>query len=95
MKMTLEEAEERFGHEAIAKLIDMPAEPTSRLIYPAFEPQHANMDEYVSGSVQVEGGKLYAYYFQPADSEDDDWKLGEMNGIEYGDIDNIEFVEEL
>ena len=72
----------------------MPAEPTGRLIYPAFEPQHAGMDEYMAGSVEVDGGKIYAYYFQPSDSEDDDWKFGEMNGIEYGDIDNIEYVED-
>lgn len=92
MKMTVKEAEVKFGKDAIRKLADMPAEPTSRLIYPANEPQHAGMDEYMAGSVQVEGGKLYAYYFQPEGS--DDWEFGEMNGIEYGDIDNIEFVEE-
>ena len=92
--MTLQQAEEKFGKEAINRLIDMPAEPTGRLIYPAFEPQHAGMDEYMAGSVGVDGGKIYAYYFQPSDSEDDDWKFGEMNGIEYGDIDNIEFVED-
>lgn len=93
-KMTLQQAEEKFGKEAINRLIDMPAEPTGRLIYPAVEPQHAGMDEYMAGSVGVDGGKIYAYYFQPSDSEDDDWKFGEMNGIEYGDIDNIEFVED-
>lgn len=93
-KMTLQQAEERFGHETIVRLIDLPAEPTGRLIYPAYEPEHADMDEYVSGSVAVEGGKVYAYYFQPSDKEDDDWRFGEMNGIEYGDIDNIEFVED-
>lgn len=92
MKMTLQQAEDQFGHEAIKRLIDMPAEPTSRLIYPAFEPEHDGMDEYMSGSVEVEGGRIYAYYFQPAGA--DDWEFGEMNGIEYGDIDNIEFVED-
>ena len=93
-KMTRVEAEKRFGHETIIKLINMPAEPTSRLIYPAFEPQHEGMDEYMAGSVRVDGGKIYAYYFQPSDSEGDDWEYGEINGIEYGDIDNIEFVED-
>lgn len=91
-KMTLKEAEKRFGHEAIVKLTDMAAEPTSRCIYPAIEPQHANMDEYSAGPVYVEGGKIFAYYFQPEGAED--WELGEMNGIEYGDIDNVEFIEE-
>ena len=92
MKMTLEQAEVRFGKETINKLVNMPAEPTGRLIYPASEPQHADMDEYMAGSVYVDGGKLNAYYFQPSGS--DEWEFGEMNGIKYGDIDNIEFVED-
>lgn len=91
MKMTIDQAIERFGKEAITKLIDMQAEPTGRLIYPAFEPQHADMDEYCAGSVYVEGGRIDAYYYQPADRED--WEFGEMNGIQYGDIEFIEFTE--
>ena len=91
MKLTVNEAENRFGKDAINKLIDMQAEPTSRLIYPAYEPQHANMAEYVSGSVSVDGGKLFAYYYQPENAED--WKFGEMNGIKYGDIEYIEYEE--
>lgn len=93
-KMTLQQAEERFGKEAVNKLMNMQAEPTGRLIYPAFEPQHAEMQEYAAGSVPVEGGKIYAYYFQPSEKNDDEWQFGEMNGIEYGNIDNIEFVED-
>ena len=38
MKMTLEQAEVRFGKETINKLVNMPAEPTGRLIYPSSEP---------------------------------------------------------
>lgn len=91
--MTLEQAEARFGKDAINKLVNMQAEPTGRLIYPAAEPQHAGMDEYMAGSVYVDGGKIDAYYFQPSDAESDDWQFGEINGIEYGDIDNIEFTE--
>jgi len=94
MKMTVKEAEERFGKENIKKLVNMNVEPTGRLIYPAFEPQHANMSEFASDPVFVEGGKIYAYYFQPADADSTDWMFGEMNGIQYGDIDNIEFIED-
>lgn len=94
IKMTLEQAKERFGENAIKTLINMHAESTSRLINPATEPEHVGMDEYVSGSVYVEGGKINAYYFQPSNSESNEWQFGEMNGIEYGDIDNIEFVED-
>lgn len=89
--MTLEQAETRFGKETILKLVNMQAEPTGRLIYPAFEPQHAGMDEYVAGSLYVDGGKIDAYYYQPADAED--WVFGEMNGIQYGDVEYIEFTE--
>lgn len=91
-KLTLRQAEERFGKEAIIKLVNMQAEPTGRLIYPSIEPQHTGMDEYVAGSVHVKGGKINAYYYQPSGS--DDWEFGEMNGIEYGDIEYIEFIEE-
>lgn len=89
--MTAEQAEARFGKEAINKLIDMQVEPTSRLIYPAYEPQHAGMDEYCAGGVYVDGGKIYAYYYQPTGT--DDWGYGEMNGIQYGDIEFIEYIE--
>jgi len=91
MKMTEKEAEARFGKDAIKKLIDMPAEPTSRYIYPAFEPQHVGMAEFEAGPVLVEGGILRAYYFQPENA--DDWEFGKMNGIEYGEIEYIEFEE--
>lgn len=92
MKMTVEEATKRFGKEAINKLIDMQAEPTGRLIYPAFEPQHVGMNEYFAGFVYVDGGKISAYYYQPENA--DDWEFGEMNGIEYGNIEYIEFNEQ-
>ena len=82
-----------FGHQAIVRLAETPSEPTGRLIYPAFEPQHVGMDEYKTDGVSVEGGVLYAYYFQPSGiAPSEDWLYGSMNGIEYGDIDNIEFI---
>jgi hypothetical protein len=91
MKLTLEQAEKRFGHTAICKLTDMNAEATDRYIYPSLEPEHVGMSEYVSGGVNVEGGVIYAYYFQPENAEE--WEFGVMNGIEYGDIEFIEFIE--
>lgn len=91
MKMTLQQAEARFGKETIIKLTNMQAEPTNRLIYPSNEPQHAGMDEYIAGSLYVDGGKIDAYYYQPTGA--DDWEYGEMNGIKYGDIEFIEFTE--
>ena len=92
MKLSVQETEKRFGPEVVKQLTDMQAEPTGRIIYPAFEPQHKGMSEYVAGSLSVDGGTLSAYYFQPEDA--DEWEYGEMNGIEYGDIEYIEFVED-
>lgn len=91
--MTVKEAEKRFGREVVQRLANMPAEPTSRLIYPAFEPEHDGMDEFMAGSVNVEGGTISAYYFQPTGAEE--WEFGEMNGHEYGDIEYIEFIEDM
>lgn len=51
------------------------------------------MAEFEAGPVLVEGGILRAYYFQPEGA--DDWEFGEMNGIEYGEIEYIEFEENL
>lgn len=92
MKLNLNEAENMFGCECIEKLLNLNAEPTGRVIYPEVEPQHSNMVEYVSGGVYVYDGVLFAYYYQPEDA--DDWEYGEMNGIEYGDIEFVEFVEQ-
>ena len=91
MKLSVQETEKRFGHEVVKQLTDMQAEPTGRLIYPAFEPQHKGMSECVA-CLSVDGGTLSAYYFQPEDA--DEWEYGEMNGIEYGGIEYIEFVED-
>lgn len=94
MKMSLEEAANKFGVDVIKELKKIPAEPTGRHIYPAFEPQHVGMAEYVAGDILVTGGKIRAYYFQPENANEDNWEYGEMNGIEYGDIDNIEYQED-
>ncbi len=73
MKLTREQAIELAGIENVLALDEMNCEPTSRLIYPAFEPEHAGMAEY---SAYCNG--LEAFYFQPEDMEDPDnaeWKI--------------------
>jgi len=88
---TLEQAISKFGRDVIKRLVNQQAEPTSRLICPSFEPQHKDMVEYES-TLSIEDGTLIAYYYQPKDA--DEWEFGTMNGIEYGDIECIEFEED-
>lgn len=88
MKLTIEQAEKKFGKHIINKLIDQQAEPTDRFISPDDEPQHAGMVEYVSRLTLDDDSTITAYYYQPESAED--WAFGEMNGIRYGDIEYIE-----
>lgn len=43
---TYQEIVERFGEEIADKAISTGAEPTSRYIYPAFDPQHVGLKEW-------------------------------------------------
>lgn len=76
--MTREEIIELIGLENVEALEREEAEATSRLIYPAFEPEHANMTEYCA-SLELENGIASAYYYQDEDCEDDlqmlDWAV--------------------
>lgn len=84
MKMTETEARAKYGEDIINTLLSLPVEPTGRLIYSSFEPQHANLDEYESDGVVVADGTLYAYYFQPREIEN-------LDTCEWS-VDNIELV---
>lgn len=73
MKLTREQAIAKYGNEYIDYVDAQPCEPTSRLIYPAFEPEHAGMMEFASQTERVQ-----AYYYQPENSEDLnnlDWQI--------------------
>lgn len=61
--MTREELIQEVGIEYVLMLENEACEPTSRLIYPAFEAEHAGMVEYVA-SIGTEHGIISAYYYQ-------------------------------
>lgn len=60
--MTREELIQRVGLGAVERLENEACEPTSRVIYPAFESEHVGMVEYVA-SISVEQGTIRAYYY--------------------------------
>ena len=75
-KMTREDAVRIFGEERINKLESVNAEPTSRLINPSFEPEHAGKDEWESSMETPYGLLLAKYYLEDAeDAEDADWNV--------------------
>ena len=52
---TYQEIVERFGEEIADKAISTGAEPTSRYIYPAFEPQHVGLKEWAEAPIEIDG----------------------------------------
>lgn len=72
MKLTRTQAIAKYGVEAIESIDNAPCEPTGRLIYPAFEPEHAGMVEFAT---QTEPAQ--AYYYQPegADVDNAAWEI--------------------
>lgn len=66
MKLTREEAVAKYGNQFVTKIESEFCEPTSRVIYPAFEPEHADMEEWAT-----QGDILRAYYYLPAGTDPD------------------------
>lgn len=68
------EAINKFGEDIVNKAMESNAEPTSRVMYPAFEdPSHIGKAEYAGDPVKVDGWKLTAYYYlSPEDEENTD-----------------------
>lgn len=89
MKYAKETAVEKFGKENVMKALAYEAEPTSRVISPAYEPEHADKDEWAGqGLVEVEGGHIQAlYYLSPEDEADTD-------ALDWEERAEIEFAED-
>lgn len=66
MRLTRTEAVEHYGEDFINRLDEQNAEPTGRLIYPAFEPEHNGMDEYMASLLTSEDINVCVYYFIPS-----------------------------
>ncbi len=78
-RLNYTEAVERFGKDCIEKALSSNAEPTSRMMYPAFEnPSHIGKNEYAGEPVEADGYKVTAYYYLTEEEEDDmdsfDWE---------------------
>lgn len=87
-RITKQEAIESFGKENVKAAISQGAEPTSRVMYPAFEnPDHIGKAEYEGVPVIMDTCKLTEYWYLTPEEENDtdsfDWE------------DNVEFEVEL
>jgi hypothetical protein len=75
---TYQEIVERFGEEIADKAISTGAEPTSRYIYPAFEPQHVGLKEWAEAPIEIDGYRIRAYYYLTEEDEQNldffDWE---------------------
>lgn len=66
MKLTEEQARAKYGNELINRVILADWDATSRLIYPAFEPEHAGMMEF---KTQLAGSPVQAVCFIDEDAD--------------------------
>lgn len=81
-RYTEEEARAKCGNELVDKVLSEGVEPTSRLIYPAFDPtDHIGKSEF-SNCVSDEKYKLTVYFYLTEEEEQDldlaDWSKGEF-----------------
>lgn len=86
---TYEQIEEKYGKEVATKAIESQAEPTSRLMYPAFEStEHIGKNEWAGEPIEVGNDKITAYYYLTDEDE---------NNLDYFDWEgNAEFqIEEV
>ena len=88
--MTREELIQKVGIEYVDALENEACEPTSRLIYDAFEPEHAGMVEFQS-CIETEKGLISAYYYQKAEDMEGVDDLGDLNW----EVDHYEYEEYL
>ena len=77
---TLSEITTKYGEAVARQTMEIKAEPTSRVMYPANEPEHAELHEYAAqGSVETENGDtIQAFWYLTDDEEGDmdfyDWE---------------------
>lgn len=87
-RYTYQEIVDRFGKEIADRAISTGAEPTSRYIYPAFEPQYVGLREWAEAPIEIDGYRIRAYYYL---TEEDEQNLDFFDWEE-----NVEFeVEEI
>lgn len=64
MKYTKTQAVEIVGSKVVEEVEALNCEPTGRVIYPAFEPEHEGMQEFSATLSLEDGGRITAYYYQ-------------------------------
>lgn len=77
---TFAEIANKYGENIARQAIEIEAEATSRVIYPAFEPEHADKSEWAAqGSVEAENGDtIQAFWYLTDEDEENldffDWE---------------------
>ncbi len=62
--LSKDEAISKFGKDFINEVLSTDVEPTSRLMYPAFEnPSHIGKEEYAGEPIKTDGYQVTAYYY--------------------------------
>ena len=71
-RLSYDEAREKYGVKIVDEAMAVGAEPTSRLIYPAFEPLHDGTNEWEGSPVPMGNGlTIQAFYYLPIDVDPD------------------------
>lgn len=69
---TISEITARYGESAAIKAMSYGAEPTSRVIYPSAEPEHAGLNEWAAtGVVETDNGDTIRAYWYLTDTEEE------------------------
>lgn len=88
-KLSREQAINAVGLHLVEQVESLNCEPTGRLIYPAFEPEHENMQEYTA-SVENDSARITAYYFQKDEDLENCDNTGSLDWeIEYYEVEEL------
>lgn len=63
MRLSKEDAVKIYGENFVNELLNVDAEPTSRVIYPGCEPEHADKVEYIGGTGTAHNGDNVTIYY--------------------------------
>lgn len=83
-KLSKAQAISKFGQDIVSKAMASNAEPTSRVMYPAFEnPDHIGKAEYKGAPVIMDTCKLTAYWYLTPEDESDTDSFDWENNVEF------------
>lgn len=67
--LTLSEIVKMYNEDVANAALATVAEPTGRVIYPAFEPDHAGKNEWAGKPVEIGNDTVTAYYYLTDEDE--------------------------